>query len=159
LKFLLDGMLGKLARWLRMLGQDVEYKVALDDAQLLFKAKTEQQILLTRDFELYQRAILRGLDAFFLEGETESNRLSELAKRYGLPLTIDMNASRCPRCNGKLKAVPKDQIKSEVEPNTFTHYDSFWQCPKCGHVYWQGAHWEKINNTLKIAEEKLKEIS
>ena len=55
MKFLADAMLGKLTRWLRMLGQDVEYSTKLSDDELLASAKAEGRILLTRDFELYQR--------------------------------------------------------------------------------------------------------
>jgi len=153
-KFLADGMLGKLARWLRMLGQDVLYSVQFDDAQLLELSKTEQRILLTRDFELYKRAIARGLDAFYVEGKTESSRLAEVAKRYGVLLEIDMEKSHCPVCNTSLKATPKEQLEGELEKNTYKYYDKFWKCPNCGQIYWQGAHWKQITNTLTQAQEK-----
>jgi uncharacterized protein with PIN domain len=42
-----------------------------------------------------------------------------------------------------------------VEKNTFIHYDEFWECPKCGKVYWQGAHWPKIIATLEEAKNRL----
>jgi uncharacterized protein len=152
-KFLADAMLGKLSRWLRMLGQDVEYNVKLDDAQLLAQAKAEGRVLLTRDFELYQRALGRGFEAFYLQGNSEAERLAELAKRFGLPLEIDMDQSHCPRCNAKLQAAKKEQIEGDVEKNTFLHYDKFWKCPNCGHVYWQGAHWKQIQETLAQAKQ------
>ena len=158
MRFLLDGMLGKLSRWLRMLGQDVEYTVELDDLQLLELAKKENRVLLTKDFELYQRALSRGVEAFYLEGKTEVERLAELAQRYNLLLSIDMDNSRCPRCNGELEAVSKESVYGKVEKNTFEYYDKFWKCPKCSQIYWQGAHWEKINQTLKKAKENLKKI-
>ena len=154
MKFLADGMLGKLARWLRMLGQDVIYSVQFDDAQLLELAKAEQRALLTRDFELYKRAIARGIDAFYVEGKTESERLAEVSKRYGVSLVIDMEKSHCPVCNTPLKATPKEKLSGELEKNTFTYYDKFWKCPNCGQVYWQGAHWKQINNTLTQAQQK-----
>ena len=69
MKFLADSMLGKLARWLRMLGHDVTYNVELDDNVLLEVAKKENRVLLTRDLELYQRAIDKDLDAFYVEGK------------------------------------------------------------------------------------------
>jgi uncharacterized protein with PIN domain len=156
LKFLADAMLGKLSRWLRMLGQNVEYNVKLTDNQLLAQAKAEGRVLLTRDFELYQRALSRGLEAFYLQGNTETERLAELSKRFGLPLEIDMDNSHCPRCNAKLQSTSKDQIREDVETNTFLYYDKFWKCPNCGHVYWQGAHWKQITATLQVAKENLK---
>ena len=154
MKFLADGMLGKLTRWLRMLGQDVEYSVKLTDSELLELAKKKNRVLLTKDLELYQRAIAKGIDALYLEGKTESERLAELAKRYDLTLTMDMKESHCPICNTKLQATPKEQLEGELEKNTYTYYDKFWKCPNCGQIYWQGAHWTQINNTLTQAQQK-----
>ncbi len=154
MKFLADAMLGKLARWLRMLGHDVTYSVQFRDNELLELAKTECRVLLTKDLELYKRAISRGLDAFYVEGKTESSRLAEVAKRYGLPLEIDMDKSHCPICNTPLKAASKEQLKDKLEPNTYTYYDKFWRCPNCGQIYWQGAHWGQITGTLTEAQQK-----
>ena len=156
MKFLADGMIGKLARWLRMLGQDVIYSVKFSDSELLELAKKEERILLTKDFALYKRAITRGLDAYYVEGKSQSERLAEVAKRYSLPLTIDMDKSHCPICNTKLKATSKEQLQGKLEKNTFTYYDKFWKCPTCGQIYWQGAHWKQINNMLKEAKALLK---
>ncbi len=155
MKFLADSMLGKLARWLRMLGHDVTYDVKLDDSKLLELAKTENRVLLTKDLELYQRAVVRGIDAYFVEGKSEAERLAELAKRYRITLEIEMDKSHCPVCNTQLKATPKEELSDELKENTFTYYDKFWKCPNCGQVYWQGAHWKQISNTLCEAEKKL----
>jgi uncharacterized protein with PIN domain len=141
-----------------MLGQDVMYSVEFDDAELLDLAKKENRILLTKDFELYKRAIGRGLDAYYIEGKIESDRLAEVAKRYGLQLTIDMDKSYCPLCNSKLKPTLKEQVQGELEKNTFLYYDNFWKCSNCGQIYWQGAHWAQINKTLNIAKVKLKQL-
>jgi len=151
-KFIADGMLGKLTRWLRMLGQDVQYSNKLDDAELIVMAKKEHRILLTRDVELYQRAVARGIDAFYIEGQTEAAKLAELAKRFDVPLEIDLKRSRCPRCNTKIRPTPKEKLAGKVEKNTFIYYNEFWKCPKCGHIYWQGAHWGRIRATLEKAK-------
>ena len=158
MKFIADSMLGKLARWLRMLGQDVTYNVQLDDNQLLDLAKKESRVLLTKDLELYQRAASRGIEALFVEGKRESDRLAEVARRYGLTLAIDMEKSNCPVCNTKLKATSKDQLSGELQKNTFTYYEKFWKCPNCGQIYWQGAHWKQISNTLSEAQAKLEKL-
>jgi uncharacterized protein with PIN domain len=139
-----------------MLGHDVEYSSKLDDAELAATAKKEQRILLTRDLELYQRATAKGVEAFYVAGETEAERLAELSKRFRFPLVIDLELSRCPRCNAKLRVAPKETLAGKVEKNTFAHYSDFWECPQCGQIYWQGAHWDRIRATLKTAEEKVK---
>jgi uncharacterized protein with PIN domain len=151
-KFIADGMLGKLTRWLRMLGQDVKYSNQSEDEELILMAKKEHRVLLTRDLELYQRAIAKGIDAFYAEGGTEAEKLAELAKRFDFPLTIDLKRSRCPRCNTKIRPTPKEKLAGKVEKSTFIYYDEFWKCPKCGHIYWQGAHWEGIRATLEKAK-------
>jgi uncharacterized protein with PIN domain len=151
-KFIADGMLGKLARWLRMLGQDVTYSTQLEDAELLAIAEQERRILLTRDSELYQRATAKGIAAFYVEGQTEAEKLAELAGRFGFPLTIDLMRSRCPKCNAEIRLTPKETLSGKVEKNTFTYYAEFWKCSDCGRVYWQGAHWDGIRATLEEAK-------
>ena len=152
MKFIADGMLGKLTRWLRMLGQDVTYSNQFDDSELLAMAENGRRILLTRDSELCKRSIGKGIEAFYVEGRTEAEKLAELAERFGFPLTIDMNRSRCPRCNAKIELTPKEPLAVQVEKNTFIYYDEFWKCSNCGRVYWQGAHWEGIRATLEEAK-------
>lgn len=152
MRFAVDGMLGKLTRWLRMLGHDVEYSTKVDDAELITKAKAEGRVLLTRDFELYKRAVGRDIEAFYVEGSTEEERLAEIAKRFKIRLEIDMETSRCPKCNTRMIPVPKKKIKSSVQTSTFANYEEFWQCPNCGQIYWRGAHWKKIGKTLEKAK-------
>ncbi len=155
MKFVVDGMLGKLARWLRMLGHNVKYSNSMDDSQLLVLAKNEHRTLLTRDFELYQHAVARGFDAFYVEGGTEEERLAEVARRYGIRLEIDMSVSRCPKCNTTVRQISKEEVRGRVEESTFGYYDEFWECPKCRQVYWRGAHWTRIRKTLEAAESDL----
>ena len=145
-------MLGKLARWLRMLGHDVKYSDNLDDNQLFAIAKKEKKTLLTRDFKLYQYTTTRGVNAFYVEGETEEERLAELSKRFKIELEIHMETSRCPKCNTRVRPMAKEKVDGKVERNTFQNYNEFWGCPKCGKIYWKGAHWTKIRKTLDIAQ-------
>ena len=158
MKFLADAMLGKLTRWLRILGQDVVYSIEFNDSELLDLVKKEKRVLLTKDFELYKRAISKGLDSYNVEGMTESEHLASIAKRYNLDLSVNMDNSHCPLCNAKLVSIPKEQLKLELETNTFAYYNKFWKCPNCGQIYWQGGHWTQINNTLNQAKTKLKKL-
>jgi hypothetical protein len=139
-----------------MLGHNVKYSNKLDDAQLLMIAKKERRILLTRDLELYQQATAKGVEAFYLDGKTEAERLAQIAKRFNIKLDIDMATSRCPKCNTRVKTIDKEKVADKVEKSTFSYYNEFWQCPKCGQIYWQGAHWTRIRKTLETAKEYLK---
>ncbi len=156
MKFITDGMLGKLTRWLRMLGQNVKYSSSLNDKQLIEVAKRERRFLLTRDLELYQQATMQGVDAFLVEGATEAEKLAGLAKRFNLMLEIDVTVSRCPKCNARIRSIPKKEVTDRVPKTTFSSFDEFWECPSCRKIYWRGAHWRRINKTLKDAKQILR---
>lgn len=156
MKFVADGMLGKLTRWLRMLGQDVEYSNQMDDSELLKTANKKRRVLLTKDIELYKRASARNIETFYVEGRTEAEKVAEIAGRFEIPLKINMEKSRCPACNARIKPIPKKDVTEKVEKNTFAFYNEFWTCPKCGKIYWQGAHWGNIQATLEKAEKILR---
>jgi uncharacterized protein with PIN domain len=155
--FLLDGMLGKLARWLRMIGYEATYLNDYGDSDLLSIAKRDSLTLLTSDQELYRTAAGRGIECFLVEGRTEAERLAALADRYKLDLRIDTTVSRCPVCGSPLREIAKNDVKELVPPATFNVYQTFWVCnnPACGKVYWQGSHWKKIEHTLETARKIL----
>jgi hypothetical protein len=140
-----------------MLGYDVKYSSILDDSILIQIAKKEKRTLLTRDLELYHQATAKGVDTFYLEEKPGAEKLAKLAQRFKIKLDIDMKKSRCPKCNARVKPISKENVAEKIEKNTFLHYDDFWRCPKCGQVYWQGAHWKKIAETLESAKENLEE--
>ncbi|UCB61417.1 MAG: Mut7-C RNAse domain-containing protein [Candidatus Bathyarchaeota archaeon] len=156
MKFIADSMLGKLARWLRMLGYNVKYADRLDDKILIEIAKTEDRVLLTRDLELYRQAINQHVQAFLVEEKTEAGRLAALAKRYCLVLELDPNTSRCSKCNAEIRPAEKDAISDRIPSSTKTFYNEFWECTNCEQIYWQGSHWKRISQSLKEAKELLK---
>jgi len=119
------------------------------------KAKDERRVLLTRDLELYQQGTAKGVDVFLVEGSTEAQRLANLAKRFKFKLEINVEISRCPKCNTRIKPVSKDKILERIPKTTASHYDEFWLCPNCSQVYWRGAHWKRIENTLEEAKVRL----
>ena len=158
MRFITDGMLGKLTRWLRILGHNVKYSNKLDDSQLITIAKKERRVLLTRDLQLYQQATAKGVNTFYIDGKTEAQKLAKLAQRFNIKLKADLTVSRCPKCNTRVKPIPKEKVADKVEKTTYLHYDEFWECPKCGQVYWQGAHWTRIRKTLETAKETLENL-
>jgi uncharacterized protein len=155
LRFITDGMLGKLTRWLRMLGHDVNYFRSADDEKLAEMAKQEKRVLLTRDRNLYERAVSLGAEAVLVEATDEAHKLADLAGRFGFKLEIDLSVSRCPKCNAAIEAVSKGEVLDRIPEATSIYYDDFWRCPGCGKVYWQGAHWERIEKTLEEAKSLL----
>ena len=153
LRFLTDGMLGKLTRWLRMLGYDVKYYNDLEDEHLIKIAAEEKRILLTKDMDLFRRSSTMGIQSFLVEGRTEAEKLAELAKRFKIRLEIDVNDSRCPKCNTGIVHASKEAIVDRIPKSTSRFYKDFWICPNCGQIYWQGSHWKKIGHVLSQARQ------
>ena len=151
LKILTDGMLGKLTRWLRMLGHDVRYANDLDDKALIGVAKKEKRVLLTRDLQLCQQAIAQHVNVFLVKGKSEAERLAALSQRFQISLEFNPDNSRCPKCNAKIRSIKKDKVSKKIPPNTKIFYEDFWECVECDKVYWQGAHWKRIGETFKEA--------
>ena len=155
MRFVVDGMLGGLARWLRILGYETEYDAKTNDNNLLERSRLNQAILLTRDEELYKRANARNQPVVLVRGENEMLRLAELAKAIGISLEVDMASTMCPQCGFRLHEISKEAASKNVPANSLKLYDKFWRCtnPKCAKTYWKGSHWKKIHQTLAEARE------
>jgi uncharacterized protein len=148
-------MLGKLARWLRMLGHYVEYDSKVDDNSLLDLAEKEQAILLTRDEELHRRANAKQITGILVTGDRGDIMLARVAREFRISLVIDMSLTRCPKCGFGLAMTSKVEIQDKVPPTTFGLYDEYWKClnTACGKIYWKGGHWKNIDLMLARARE------
>lgn len=159
MKFITDCMLGKLTRWLRILGNNTKYSSKLEDSQLIVITKKDRRKLLTRDLELYQQAIAQGVNAFYVDGNTAAEKLAQIAHKFKIQLDVEMKKSRCPRCNERIKSITKDHAVGKVEKSTVLFHNEFWECPKCSQIYWKGAHWRNITKTLEAAKRDLKVLN
>jgi hypothetical protein len=155
MKFIADGMLGKLARWLRLAGHDVTYIGDLrvpaeeqDDA-LLSRARQEKRVLLTCDIDLHRRARRAGVKSAFIQGSDVVGQLVEVSRRSGHRIRIQPENSRCPMCNGLLEKASKTDIWGEVPATVLENQREFWRCSSCGKIYWQGNHWRTIVEMAK----------
>ena len=149
-RFLLDGMLGGLARWLRICGFEARYAQDASDEELLEKAAKEDLALLTRDRLLYRKALRAGLVAFLVERERDAERLASVSKRF--ELTLNPECSRCPNCGALMRSTEKEELKGKIPTRTYEAYDEFWVCDSCGKVYWRGSHWRNIMETVEEAK-------
>jgi uncharacterized protein with PIN domain len=153
MRFLVDGMLGGLARWLRILGYEVRYDASAKDNNLLTIAGEENMVLLTRDEELHQRAIAKKIVSALVVGETEEERLAQMSGTFGVRLETNVSETRCPECGSSLMAKSKRDLADEVPNESLKLYNQFWKCSNqnCGKVYWVGSHWKQIRQTLEEA--------
>jgi hypothetical protein len=142
--FVLDGHLGRLARYLRMLGFDSLYAAGADDAELARQSGSEERILLTRDRGLLKRSIVRH--GYLVRDDDPRRQLAEVVGRYGLSRTATP-FSRCVRCNGIITHVERAEVAEQLagEPRTLRYFDTFGRCGGCGSIYWPGSHHERMN--------------
>jgi len=151
-RFLLDGHLGRLAAYLRMLGFDCLYRNDYEDQEIAEILQNEERILLTRDRRLLMRkAVVHGYCPRSLDSLTQ---LTEVIRRFDLLQWI-APFHRCLRCNHLLETVPKEAVLDRLEPLTKLYFDEFHICPNCQQIYWKGSHYERMQEIV----EKLREDS
>jgi|GEM_PF-141405 uncharacterized protein with PIN domain len=132
-KFIVDAMLGSVARWLRLLGYDTVYERDMADWKILKISQAEHRVLVTRDKGLYHRAKKNGAECIFIQpGMNTLDTLALIVRTYRLEIDTELNGSRCVNCNGTLNLIGSNK----------------WKCSKCGKEYWKGSHWYTMRTTL-----------
>jgi uncharacterized protein with PIN domain len=139
-RFLVDAMLGKLARYLRMCGHDAAYALdrgVEDDDALADVARVEDRTLLTRD-----RSLAGRVDDAILLGEREvADQLREL-RAAGVDVSLADRPTRCGACNGELGALSPDAESPAYAPAP--DEVTVWRCRRCGQCFWKGSHWDDV---------------
>jgi len=134
MKFICDAMLGKLAKYLRILGIDAEYT---KDSSILerFKGQADVPYFLTRTTKkiTYERLV-------FIQSDTVKEQLREIKEIIRPCIDHDKIMNRCIECNIELMDVQKQYIEQKVPEFVFHQYGQFKECPQCGKVYWEGSH-------------------
>ncbi|MFC6635107.1 Mut7-C RNAse domain-containing protein [Microbulbifer taiwanensis] len=145
-RFVLDCHLGRLARYLRMLGFDSLFRSDYHDDTLLQISIEQQRILLTRDLELLKRKQLQR--GYYVRATRPRQQVTEVIRRLQLEKGI-RPFSRCIACNGTLEKARKEEIRSLLPANTDRFFDEFIQCRDCLRVYWKGSHYERMQRLVK----------
>ena len=144
MNFIADGMLGKLSKWLRILGYDVSYSATLNDAELARIARMEDRILLTRDTQLVKR---KGLKSVLSRSDQPEEQLRQLVDELDLRVDVD-SFTRCLVCNTLLVDVEAQAVASQVPAYVLATQAHFRCCPTCARVYWRGTHWQRMRDRL-----------
>lgn len=143
--FVADANLGKLARYLRLLGFDCLYRNDSDDDAMAKIASEQQRILFTRDRALLQRRMIAH--GYFVRADMPKVQVREVLKRFNL-YTLIKPLTRCTHCNGKLMEIDKRKIEHRLEPLTRQHYDRFLICSECDQIYWEGSHCMRVKRLV-----------
>lgn len=151
-RFIADAMLGRLARWLRVLGYDTAYEEHIPDADLVRRALAEQRIILTRDRSLGSEWHVTGIHC--VAAEEPLAQLAEVTARFEL----DPHArlfTRCSRCNQLLLAADRSEAEGHVPARTLETTERFQHCPGCGRFYWEGSHTAHMRHVLERTLDRL----
>ena len=141
IRFVLDGHLGKLATYLRLLGFDTLYQNDFEDTQLAEISSEEKRILLTRDRGLLKRTMVSY--GYFVREKSPRKQLIEIVDKFGLADKA-IPFYRCANCNGVLQPIAKEEIIDRLEPKTKIYYDEFQICEICEQIYWKGSHFKRM---------------
>ena len=149
-RFIVDHNVGKLAKWLRIMGYDALLFKGRDDDDMIKIALSENRILLTRDTQVMKRRVVtRGkLRAVLLEDDDPRIQLRKVVDS----LNLDYRAkpfSICLECNRPLVKREKDEVHGLVPPYVFKTQKHYMECPSCHRIYWQGTHWAAMSKEME----------
>lgn len=146
--FVADVHLGRLARFLRLLGFDTLYSPNRDDDELARVSAEENRILLTRDVELLKRNLVTH--GYCVRAEEPLEQIAEVTRRFHLEDEMSPY-TRCMACNNQLVSVDKSDVADRLPPLTRERVDEFWRCTGCNELYWQGAHHTGLSRIVDAA--------
>jgi len=147
-RFVADGHLGRLARFLRLLGLDTLYGRDWADPELVRISTSDQRILLTRDVGVLKHASVTH--GYYIRAMDPRKQMTDVVRRFHLGRHLTP-FTRCMACNGELISVAKEKIVHQLPPETRRHVDDFRMCSSCAKVYWQGAHHQDLRRIVAAA--------
>jgi uncharacterized protein with PIN domain len=145
IKFVADVMVGKLSRWLRVLGFDTAYSNTYPDQEIVRIAESENRIILTRDTGIAARRIRS--QCLLIESGDYKEQLRQVLRTFDLH---DFKVfSRCLECNAPLTDIDKEAVFDKVPPYVYLSQNRFATCPSCNRIYWHGTHADEMLKRLK----------
>jgi hypothetical protein len=144
--FLADRMVGKLARWLRLLGYDTAYWPQLSPEGVIREARRQGRIILTRDSRILRRKDAPPL--VFLEEDRFREQLRQVVGELRLD-PVGRLLTRCSECNVQLQPLTKAEARDRVPEYVWQTQEEFRHCPACHRIYWGATHKERIMDELR----------
>jgi len=154
MQFMADAMLGRLARWLRILGYDTAYEKVITDEALIERTIRENRWLLTRDRRLTLHKVLRGRHTLLVSDDIDG-QLHQLHRELKIDLDpAHQRAYRCADCNVALTSIPHADAVPLVPPFVAAQYGEFLQCHRCRRLFWPGTHWQDLTRRLTTIRDR-----
>ena len=145
-RFMVDAMLGKLARWLRLFGFDTAFEPDIADEKLVRRAVEEGRIILTRDRRLPEEWHVRAIH--LVDAERPLAQVREVADRFDLAERVRL-LTRCSRCNIPLVPATRGEAEGRVPPRVLAATGDLQRCPGCGRFYWSGSHVRRMRRMVE----------
>ena len=150
-RFIVDSNVGKLAKWLRIMGYDALFFNNIDDNELVDIALKEGRVVLTKDTQITKRRVATNgqLKIVLTRDDNPKQQLRQVVKSLKLDCCLKQ-FTRCLECNQSLIPRSKEEVKELVPPYVFLTQTQYMQCPSCLRIYWQGTHWQRMKKELEI---------
>ena len=149
-RFIADSNVGKLAKWLRMMGYDTLFSSNIDDDEMVDIGIKEGRVVLTKDTQIIKRRVATSgqLKIILTRHDDPKHQLRQVVKALKLDYCL-RQFTRCLECNDILLSRSKEEVKDLVPPYVFLTQTQYMQCPSCLKLYWRGTHWHRMKKELE----------
>lgn len=143
-RFVIDVMLGRLSKWLRVMGYDTHYQ-PFYGAGFIDALIRDGRLLLSRNrrmTELYTPSL-------FIKTDHVRTQLQEIIKKGYLTPDDSRWFTRCLVCNIPLKKIPIEEAKAQIPDYIYTQNNpDIHLCSSCGRYFWPGSHKTRMMKQL-----------
>lgn len=146
--FLADRTVGRLAKWLRLLGYDCIFSDSIEKQEVLLRSKQDKRILLTRDEKLVAMAG-SNVEIVLLKSNDSFEQLKYIINKYSLSIQCKSFLSTCSVCNVPLEDIAREKARGIVPPYVYRTRKTFRRCPQCHRFYWAGTHKSRMIDQLR----------
>ena len=146
MKFIVAKELGRLAKWLRIMGYDAAYFNKDEKRELVIRSLREERIILSRDSRMSRYS---GIRFVHVESDFVEEQVKQILAKLNMKPDEERLFSRCVVCNEPLIEIGKVEVKDKVAPYVYETQEHFMTCPGCSRIYWQGTHWANVKKLVE----------
>ena len=144
--FAVENTMGKLSKWLRILGFDTIFDSGAAGLEF-FRSASPGRVLLTRTGRVEKQ--LRSERLLFIQSDECRQQLIEVIRHLGIQLEDIRPFTRCVDCNHVIEPVEKPSICNQVPDFVYESHEEFQRCPRCRKVFWPGSHTSRVTERIR----------